>query len=766
VLRAPRLRAALTALAFLAAGAHGLASDLEAAQRTLPRGSVETLLEGRVEARSRDGSGLRFDLGELSETGPPPRRLPGRVRLQASAEDLEASSSLDGILPGDRLRLRARLRAPTGRANPGGRDRLRSLARAGIGAEGRLVHPALQVEIVEEGALRPLRTVHRLRAGLARRLAAAGEGGGLVAALAVGERADLLRRDREALARLGLSHLLSVSGLHLMLCAGLVFGLLRPPAARLVARAGRGDARRIAVLGALAAAAVYALLSGFEVPVRRSLVLVCGLAAGVLRGRPGAPAQALWLAAALVLAFSPAALFDVGAQLSFAASGALLVGLRPAREPEPACGRSPWAAARLRRAAADLLHTSALALAATAPLSALQLGRVAPAGLIANLLAVPFTGALLLPASLLAGLAVALGPATAPAGWLARLAAGLAAAGLGAARRAADWLPATPPAAPPGLVALLASLAFAAAALRTAWLPGRTALALLGLVPLTCLGPSPIEPEPPRLVVLDVGQGDAVLVQGRQGSLLVDGGRALPDGADAGRDHVLPALAALGVHALDLAVASHGDLDHRGGLPAVLRALPVKRLWIPGRGDADPAFAELLAVARERGTTVEARHREDGPAALGDLRIEVLWPPRHLEVPRGPAERNARSLVLRVDAGGARVLLPGDIGGQAEAALAGGGRALAAEVLLLPHHGSGGSTSAAFLEAVDPDLALASAPCPGRFPMPHPDVRRRLRRAGLPLWWTGRDGALLVGLGGRGAGPWIRGWRAQARPCT
>jgi competence protein ComEC len=760
--RAPLLRAALAAVALLAAGAHGLAADLEAGRRTLPRGSIETTLEARVELRDRDGADVRFDLGELSEPGPPARHLPGRVRLRVSAEELRPHPSLDEILPGDRLRLRVRLRAPTGRANPGGRDRARSLARAGIGAEGRLVHPALHVAIVEEGALRPLRPVHRLRGEVARRLVAAGEGGGLVAALAVGERADLPRQDREALARLGLSHLLSVSGLHLMLCAGLVFGLLRRPAARLVARCGRGDARRIAVLGALAAAAVYALLSGFGVPVRRSLVLVGALAAGVLRGRPAAAVQALWLAAALVLAFSPAALFDVGAQLSFAASAALLLGLRPSREPGPASWETPRGAARLRRAVADLLHTSALALAATAPLTALHLGRVASAGLVANLLAVPGTGLLILPASLLAALVMAVAPDAAPSAWLARLAAGLAAAGLAAARGAAAWLPAAPPGPPPGVAALLAWLPFGVAVLRTRWLPARIVFALLGLAPLTCFAPAALAPAPPRLVVLDVGQGDAVLVQGRQGSLLVDAGRAIPDGADAGRDHVVPALAALGVERLDAVAASHGDLDHRGGLPAVLEALPVGRLWLPRGAAGDRAFEALRSQAAARGVPIEERARSDPPAWLGDLRVETLWPPASPATEAPATEtgsRNARSLVLRVSVAGSHVLLPGDLDREGEEALAAGGTELASQVLLVPHHGSRTSSSAAFLAALDAEVAVVSAPCNGRFGMPHPEVQDRLRDAGFPIWWTGRDGAVLVGLGAR---RWVRGFRGPA----
>jgi competence protein ComEC len=244
--------------------------------------------------------------------------------------------------------------------------------------------------------------------------------------------------------------------------------------------------------------------------------------------------------------------------------------------------------------------------------------------------------------------------------------------------------------------------------------------------------------------LLDVGQGDAILVQGERGALLVDGGTALAGGVDLGRSVVLPALGALGVTRLDVVAASHADFDHRGGLGAVLEGLPVERLWLPRGALAEPGFAELVAIARRRGIRIEERGAGDPPFAAGDLRIETLWPPQDA-LARGLAD-NDRSLVLRVTADASRVLLPGDAQAAAEAALLASGADLAAEVLKLPHHGSRTSSSAAFLQAVGAEVALASAPCLGRFGMPHREVVTRVAGARASLWWTGRDGAVFVGL--------------------
>jgi competence protein ComEC len=219
---------------------------------------------------------------------------------------------------------------------------------------------------------------------------------------------------------------------------------------------------------------------------------------------------------------------------------------------------------------------------------------------------------------------------------------------------------------------------------------------------------------------------------------------------DLGRTAVVPALVALGVTRLDLVIASHGDLDHRGGLGAVLERVPTARLWLPVGGRGDPAFAGLLAEAETRGIEVSEKGWGDRTESFADLEVTPLWPPRSSGL-----SRNQASLVVRVDVQGSRVLLTGDIEAATEAALLASGADLRAEVLELPHHGSRTSATAAFLRAVAPDVAIASAPCPGRFGMPHREVLDRARVLGIPVWWTGRDGAVLVGLAER---PVVSGW--------
>jgi len=289
--------------------------------------------------------------------------------------------------------------------------------------------------------------------------------------------------------------------------------------------------------------------------------------------------------------------------------------------------------------------------------------------------------------------------------------------------------------------------------LRATRVSRRIAWTLAILASLALAPPPRIEPLPPRVVHLDVGQGDATLVQGTRAAMLVDAGTALPDGADMGASVVAPALRALGVRRLAVAVASHGDLDHRGGLASVLREVPTERLWLPFGALREPAFAALAAEARALGVRVEERGAGSPREAIGDLQVEPLWPPPAASAARS---RNDRSLALRIELAGRSLLLAGDLEAPAEAALVARRAPLRAELLKLSHHGSRTSSAAVFLDAVGGTVAVASAPRRSRFGMPHPEVTERVHDAGYALWWTGRDGAVLVGLAPR---LWVRGWR-------
>lgn len=276
--------------------------------------------------------------------------------------------------------------------------------------------------------------------------------------------------------------------------------------------------------------------------------------------------------------------------------------------------------------------------------------------------------------------------------------------------------------------------------------------ALLLLGSLVLLGAPAVAPEDREpqlcLTVLDVGQGDALLVSLPGGERwLVDGGGVRGGGYDVGRYKVLPALRRLGVDRLDRVFVTHGDADHFEGLFAVLAALPVGELWVPTRRSLSARMGALVADAERLG--VPLRVVDEGavlPAAPRPVRAQLLhpWPGWAVGEADEATGSNDGSIVLRVALGDVAMLLTGDIEAPAEERLAEAGRLAPAAVLKVPHHGSKTSSTPALLDRVRPLVAVAGAGADNRYGFPHASVAARYGRAGAPLYWTGRHGALRV----------------------
>jgi competence protein ComEC len=732
-----RLRLCMCLLIAFSIGAHRLAGRLESARSERPTERSERIVEGRVEAVRRSAGGFRLDLGEVRSVdahGP----LPGRLRV-FGARTPEGVAAFELAPRGALVRTALVVRPSRDTSNPGVRSRSRDLARAGIGGVARLQHPALHVRMLYETGFAPaaaaLSGVDTLRLSVSAKLARAGPGSELLRALALGDRSGIGPGTRDAFRALGLSHLLAVSGLHLALIGALGFALSRGVLGRVAGFAARWDTRSAALGVALVAATAYALLAGWGVPVRRAWVLLLGVGVSVWRGRRARSTEPIAAAAVLVLLADPLALFDPGAQLSFAAATALT---RAARV-EPATtddGESWFARGRSRLDAA--LRASATAVAATTPFAAWHFGSLAPIGIVTNLVAIPWTAFVLLPSSLGAAMASAFGwegPAS--------LAARIASLTLESVDGATDAVGGFPAGVSPGRLAFVVSLGLAVAAVSVRSTLGRLALAV-AVNAVLAAAPGP-QLGSPRWVAFDVGQGSASLVHGRSTVVLVDAGGAGPNG-DWGQRAVVPGMRSLGVRHIDVAAISHADLDHRGGMESVLESFPIGEVWVPYGAFADPAFEGVLRLAEQRGVPVV----ESGAGSRAEfddgLQLLGLWPPKPGEGEPAPRTRNDGSLVVRIEVGGRRLLFPGDIEAAAERRLLEQPDLLQADAIAVAHHGSRTSSSAAFLSAVGAEFGVVSAPCEGRFGMPHGETRDRLKRAQMTMWWTGRDGAVIVDL--------------------
>ncbi len=436
-------RAGLAALALalvLAAFGAGFSLALFAAHRAqapMLSGPIEETIEGRVRALSKSASGApRVLLDRVVIYGLDPRETPRRVRVTLLAAERGAAPR-----PGARIRVFARLLPPGDPVEPGAFDfRLKAYFQR-LGAVGYARGAALALEA--EPPSGPLDRFALWLAGQRARISDAlvralpGRRGGFAAAIIVGDRSNIDLADAEALRISGLAHLLAISGLHMGLLTGLVFGAVRLLLAALPGVAPRGvsgvSAKKAAAVAALLAGFGYLMLSGATVATQRASVMMAVAFAAVLLDRPAISLRGLALAAAVVLAIRPVSLMDVGFQMSFAATAALVAGYeelrrrrqaRLAAEEEAGGWRQRRMAGRWERLLRltglylfGLVFTTIVAGSAISPYAAYHFNRVTPYDLLANLAAVPAMGLMIAPAAIAAGVLAPLGLAE-PALWL------------------------------------------------------------------------------------------------------------------------------------------------------------------------------------------------------------------------------------------------------------------------------------------------------------------------------------------------------------
>jgi len=722
------------ASALLAHGSTGLRSAQRLEAR-LPHAleGVPLVLCGVVEGlprRTPQGVQFLFLVDSAANlAGQPVTGLPRRLWLgwwrDGHVEWLLAAA-VPQPLPGERWELPVTLKRPHATFNPGAFDAERWFLEQDVGASGSVSpsHRGLARRL--EGPPPLGAVVERQRAALRDRIDAHVEDNalaGLVAGLTIGDQASVDTQDWQLFRAAGVAHALSISGAHITvfasLAAPLAAGLWRRwPAACLL-----WPAPWVGLWVGWGLAMGYALLAGWGLPAQRTvamLAVVCLARTMALNW----PSLVVWvLAAAPIVLLDPWAVGQAGFWLSFAAVGLLILAgqdapgsVRP-KEPHPrsVCQRA-WVWALWQP-----LRTQVLISVGLAPLASVCFAEVSVVGVLGNLLALPWITLVLTPICLLG---LVWPPLWSLLPW--------AVDPLRAVMAALVALPGSVVAVPGGSAWALGS-ALAGAVLTLLPLPLTVRLSgVVMLLPL--LLPPPSLPSPGRFDVwgLDVGQGTAVLVRTRHHALLLDAGPAWGEGRDAGDRVVLPVLRHLGVNRLDELVITHRDLDHVGGAASVLKAMPVSRL----RSSLEPSHP-LLKQGLEH-------HRcQRGQAWQWDgVRFEVLHPFGH--EPRN-TKPNGLSCVLRVqDAQGSSLMLTGDIEREQEEALVEAfGPHLRADGLIVPHHGSRTSSTAAFLQAIQPRWALAQAGYRNRYGHPSPVVMQRYADMGIPLLSAPWCGALL-----------------------
>jgi competence protein ComEC len=492
VLVAPRAPHAGWAIGLAGAAALGFGAAVMHARQAPPPAAPPTravILSGVVQDVDLLPEGRRLTLSDV-RFGPAEPVQPRSFRIRLRANDPARPA------PGDRVSVRALVRAPMAPAFPGAWDFQRAAFFAGQGGAGFAIGPA---EIVPGGGSAGVFAA--LRATLEARVATAvpGAAGAVAAALLTGGQSAIPREDLAAIRDSGLAHLLSVSGLHIAIVMGVTFWVVRLLIACWRWLALRVDGKAWAGVAALAAGGFYMLLTGSQVPMQRSFAAAALVTLALLTGRQAISMRSLALAAAAVMLLAPEAVLGPSFQMSFAAVLALIAGWEALKGPMARLrGDGAW----WRRGvilAAGLVMTSVLAGLATAPFALAHFGRLQWYGVAANAVAVPLTSVLVMPAGMVAALLMPLGlegPALAVMGWGCE-------AMLSVAREVASW-PGAAQAARPIPPWGLAALGFGMAWLclwRLRWRWAGVPMILVGLA-------SPALHRPPDLFV----SGDARLI--------------------------------------------------------------------------------------------------------------------------------------------------------------------------------------------------------------------------------------------------------------
>lgn len=657
---------------------------------------------------------------------------------------------------GDVLRLSIRLRPPRNFSTPGSFDYEGYLARqeiyltAFLWDDARIERVGWQGNILRGHIERLRREIGTFFSDRLQEQTAA-----VLRALIIGDEGGLTKDIRTAFSRAGVAHVLSISGLHISFVAAASYGawwwLL-------------GRSRHVllrCVMPKLAAGLTippvlfYAGLAGGSIATWRSVLMIVVYLFAVLLGRHEEVYRSLALAALLISILWPGAVLDISFQLSFLSVLSLVLGMKQftawrerQSSRQPTIRRS-WQE-RLRYWFTASLVVSFSALLGTAPLTAFHFNQVPVVGFVTNLLVIPLLGS---------G-AVLLGLLAATVFFLHSGLATLLLFCAGFVTQMGVWLTQTIGAWP------WAALSVVTPTLLELFL----FYGCLGCIFLACFSPharvitvckytlsvfvlallldglfwfhARYLHRDLRVTFLDVGQGDATVIElpGSQ-VMVIDGGGFASEDFDAGEAILAPFLWSRKIGRVDILVMSHPDLDHYGGLAFLVEHFSPRELWFNGEQSSAVRFLRLWTALQHKKVALKQLCRETQIPSLASVQIQVLHPPCQ----RSGLTANNASLVLRLSHGTVDLLFPGDLEAQGEQELlAHHGDSVTSEILKAPHHGSRTSSTAAFLDAVAPQVAVASLGNHNRYKFPAEEVIQRYEQRHCRFFRTDLDGAVSI----------------------
>jgi len=714
-------------------------------------------------------------------------RFPDKMRLHVevdrASEEGAAAHPVDGVIRltmlhpgvfrlGDHIRFQGRIRFPRNFGDPGEFDYEGFMRREGIDATMLAVkgNRRAEVEVLAHQRMFPASAIEEIRIHIAtfidRNLddPAAAE----MRALIIGDRGGIDEKMHETFGRTGLSHLLVISGLHLSMVGAAVFGLMRLAMLMIPTIALRGWANKFAAIAAALAVVAYASIAGHHVSTTRALVMVLAYMFAVVIDRAREGVASLALACIIICIALPGSSADVGFELSFASVLTIILGMRRyaawlERRRADRAGIATSQIEQAREWALGYVAVSFWAMLGVAPLTALYFNQFSIVGLVANAVVVPIMG--------LGGTVIGLAAAVMSFVWMPSAVVLLWIAGrfIVAGNLLAFWFAQWPMAwvrvftPTPIEIALAYALLFTwlmwqrrrevnakwteRLALRHAIL---VVLALAIVIDAKWWFDQRFHSDDLRVTFLSVGEGDAAVVRfPGERVMVIDGGSAWRD-FDLGERVVARYLWSKKIMHVDWLALSHPDQDHFGGLDFIARNFSPEEFWNVAVENHDASYKHLLATLYELKVPIVPVDATRPARDIEGVHLEALNP-------RATASttRNNASMVLRLKYRGASFLFTGDLEASGEAAmlhLSSNLQApnLQATILKVPHHGSRTSSSAGFVEATAPKLAVMSLGYRNRFHFPAPEVVERYRSEDARIMRTDDDGAIEVDVTGAG----------------
>jgi competence protein ComEC len=710
-------------------------------------------LAGRITSPiDRDPDRTAFVL-ELSRVDRTP--VSGKVRVSVREE-----TAVIGY--GDAIRMVGKIFIPRGFNNPGGFDYPAFLAQNNIFYTVS-VKDCTKILILRHGS-GIFRTIQNWRERIRQSILAStsGPGSAILQAMIIGEEGRLTDDLRDQFMAAGVTHIISISGSHLGMVAILCFGVLRSLLFLMPERYYHRltltvDPKKIAAWLTLPLVIFYTLLAGGQVATIRSLILISAGLLALILDRNHALMHALAIAALIILLANPQAIFDISFQLSYLSVLAIGYVVTFWNDLELTARNTLH---KLRNNALLLVTISFSTSLATGPLVAHYFNQVSLAGMISNLIIVPFAGMVVVPLGLLSAI-LSLFLGRLPLAGINQIVCN----GFVSVVAFFSHLPIAefhPPA--PGALWLMLYAIFLFSlgsyardrilarfkplerSSRTRKLPlalmtfSGTTLVLLLAFPFLSNNRTEIS-------FPDVGQGDCALIQlGSGKTILIDGGGTYDNRFDIGRRVVAPYLWNRGVHTIDLVILSHPHPDHMNGLKFILSKFNVKEVWESALDPDLPGYEEFRKIIAERSIARKTVSAENVPVELGEAHLRVLHPSRTFTAHAHQAylAENNRSLVVRITFDKKAFLFTGDIGAEAEQLLVRTSRDLKCDLLKVPHHGSNSSSSTVFLSKMHPEIAVVTCGRGNTYGHPSDKVLARYAHLGTQVRRTDHDGAVTV----------------------